>query len=57
MVTPIILLLAIKCKCSIFNNFRDTAHSKRSTFAKHLTILKFLYLQEYQRQNIRQLNI
>ena len=37
MVTPIIFLLAINYKkrnCSIFNNVRDTAHPKSTTFAK-----------------------
>ena len=44
-VTPIIFMLAINCKknkCSSFNNLRDTAHPKRKTFAKHLTIFTFL---------------
>ena len=36
-----------KNKCFIFNNIRDTANPKSPTFAKYLTILKFLYLQEY----------
>ena len=41
MVTPTFVLLAInykKKKCSIFDNLRDTAHPKSSTFAKQLTI-------------------
>ena len=50
MVTPIIFLIAINCKKkkgSILNNLRDTDHPKSSTFAKHLTVFTFLYLQEY----------
>ena len=35
-----------KEKCSIINTLRDTAHQKSSTFAKHLKMFKFLYLQE-----------
>ena len=41
MITLAIFLLSInldKKKCSISNTLRDTAHLKRSTFAKHLTI-------------------
>ena len=38
------LSLAKRKKYSIINSLSDTAHPKRSTFAKHLTILKvFVY--------------